>query len=102
MKAKKWARKARSISVRLEGPGHAELGGNHLIEIQDADRHTIRTRTLEYRDGTPAMSTIMTDVAAMLAKNELLVNDESYELINSGRTLRASVILSKRAHASAA
>jgi hypothetical protein len=95
MKAKKWARKARSISVRLEGPTGDDLEGHHILEIRDAQRHILRTRTLEYRDGTPAMSTIMTDARARLAKNSLVVNEDSYELVNDGRVLRASVILTR-------
>jgi hypothetical protein len=95
MKAKKWARKARTILVRLEGPGGDDLHGLHTIEIKDAKNHTIRTRTLEYHHGGQALSTIMTDTQVRLAKNALRVAEASYQLTNEGRTLFAIVSISE-------
>ncbi len=97
MKVKKWAKKARTIVVHLEGPGGADLRGVHAIEIKDAKRRTIRTRTLEYRQSGQALSTIMTDAQARLARNALIVSDDSYQLSGDGHLLRADVSISEGA-----
>jgi hypothetical protein len=91
VKVKKWAKKARSVEVRLEGPGGADLRGVHTIEIKDAKRKTLRTRKLEYRQGGQALSTIMTDTQARLAKNSLIVIDGSYQLVKDGQCLQGVV-----------
>jgi len=94
VKVKKWAKKARTIVVRLEGPDGSDLKGIHLIEIRDAKRRTLRTRTLRYQSTAPALSTIMTDAQARLARNSLVVTEDSYQLTDDGRSLRASVSIS--------
>jgi hypothetical protein len=90
VKAKKWARKARTIVVHLEGQ-HDLNRGVHLIEVRDARKRVLRTRTVEYRNERPALSAIMIDVQARLSRNALYVDPGSYQFANEGRTLHASV-----------
>jgi hypothetical protein len=91
VKVKKWARKARTITVQLEGAHGSDLDGVHKIEFRDARKRTLRTRTVSYRDASPALSAIMTDVQARLRRNALAIDPDSYEFANHGRTLVASV-----------
>jgi hypothetical protein len=94
MKVKKWAKKARAIVVHLEGVNGADLHGIHPIEIRDAKGMTIRRRVLEYGNKGPAMSVIMTDAKALLGKSALVIDEDSYQLTNEGRVLRATVAIS--------
>lgn len=93
MKAKKWARKARTIVVHLEGRDGADLSGVHVIEVRDSHKKTVRKRVVEYHNQRPSVSALMLDVQARLAKNALVVEPDSYYFADSGRTLRARVRL---------
>jgi hypothetical protein len=92
VKLKKWAKKARTIAVHLEDPR-----GIHLVEIRDAKKQIIRTRTLEYHDPLPTLSMVMSDVQVRLAINGLIVEENSYRLTNEGRVLLAAVSTSESA-----
>ncbi len=101
MSAKKWARKARTIVVHLDAPEGAESRATHIIEIRDAKRRILRTKVLEYRDRAPALSAIMIDVRARLARNSLVVDEDSYELTHEGRMLNATVSVAETGRARA-
>jgi hypothetical protein len=91
MKTKKWARKARTVIVHLEGRERSGSASEHLIEIRDARARTLRNRTIEYRNERPSISAIMIDVQARLSRNSLVVDPDSYAFAHGGKTLRATV-----------
>jgi hypothetical protein len=97
VKVKKWAKKARTVVVYLEGAKNADARGIHAVEIRSGRRDVLRRRTVEYRDGTPALSTIMTDVQASLARSGLVIDPDSYQFGRNGRVLHATVSVSGKA-----
>lgn len=88
---KKWARRARTILIHLEPQRGKDVRAVHLIEVRDAKNRVVRERTLEYHSTKPALSAIMADAGARLARNDLVIDADSYEFRANGRVLRASV-----------
>lgn len=97
-KLKKWARRARFIVIHLDPKRDKQVRAVHLIEIRDSKKRVVRERRLQYHNTAPALSTIMADAQARLARNDLVIDADSYEFRSNGRLLRASVALAPSHH----